>query len=85
MIVVRRFRTADLAWREEVKKSLMGVAEKLLASSTSGEGEKLRGVVKSFWCLEYAPDLMDGTVVTFERYKDRTAMERVATLLRDDL
>jgi hypothetical protein len=85
IVIVRRFCTADSARREEVKRGLIGVVEKLLAASTSGEGEQLRGVVKSFWCLEYAPDLQDGTVVTFERYMNRMGMERVAALLRDDL
>ncbi|OBT50854.1 hypothetical protein VE04_08122, partial [Pseudogymnoascus sp. 24MN13] len=84
IVIVRRFCTADSARREEVKRGLMGVVEKLLAASTSGEGEQLRGVVKSFWCLEYAPDLQNGTVVTFERYMNRMGMERVAALLRDD-
>lgn len=85
IIVVRRFRTADSARKEEVKGSLMGVVEKLQASSTSDEGEQLRGVVKSSWCLEYASDLQDGTVATFKRYKNRMGMERVSALLRDDL
>ncbi|OBT81738.1 hypothetical protein VE02_08885 [Pseudogymnoascus sp. 03VT05] len=85
IIVVRRFRTTDSARREEVKSGLTGLVEKLLASSTSGEGEQLRGVAKSFWCLEYAPDLQDGTVISFERYKNRMGMEQVAALLRDDL
>ncbi|KFZ04326.1 hypothetical protein V502_10233 [Pseudogymnoascus sp. VKM F-4520 (FW-2644)] len=85
IIVVRRFHTADSARREDVKRSLSRVVEKLLALSSSVEGDKLRGVVKSFWCLEYAPDLEDGTVVSFERYENRMVMERVAALLRDDL
>lgn len=85
IIVVRRFHTANSARSEDVKRSLSRVAEKLLALSSSVEGDQLRGVVKSFWCLEYAPDLEDGAVVSFERYENRMGMERVAALLRDDL
>ena len=39
--------------------------------------------IRSFWALEYGPDLNDATIVTVERYDSRAIYEKTAELLED--
>lgn len=74
-VVVRRLCPLDNERRVALKELLRRVADQIDTEPA------LKETVKSFWVLEYGPDLDDDTLVTFERYNDKKTFEQAERAL----